>query len=272
MARGAWRSSGPAPLRNGNPKFHGPTRLWVLLAIPRYFLFHSLGTSNSMKKLPVLLVLVSAHCAVSSSVLWNTEFNLSQEITSGGSNRNIWWLTIDLLEKEENVYMDFAMEIEKSGYASKRTLSGVNGDVARAWWIVVAEVDDEINSETGKDSSKLFFTNTNPSADIVKREYTVRSPWTMYLGITITHWGNWNSILEEYIPPHEVYGWVELIVDGDALRLGDTCLDLSGRPVVVGVRSAEPIPEPASGALALFGAALLFRRRSRRPIGVGKEL
>ena len=47
--------------------------------------------------------------------------------------------------------------------------------------------------------------------------------------------------------------------------LGNTCIDLTGRPVIVGVRPEEPIPEPASGALALLGATLLFRRRRNFP-------
>lgn len=56
-----------------------------------------------------------------------------------------------------------------------------------------------------------------------------------------------------------VYGWVELFVRGKSLSLGRTAIDLSGSPVVAG-----QVPEPSAAALALFGAAVLARRRKRR--------
>jgi hypothetical protein len=156
---------------------------------------------------------------------------------------------------EEGVYMELGMEIGKNADGSRRSLFGVLCDVANAWWVVVSEVGDEVNSETSKNPSRLFYTNTGFHYDFVRLEYTNDNPWSLFLGLA----------LERDVTPNEVYGWVELIVNNDEIRLGDTCLDLTGRPVVVGVRSAEPIPEPATGTLAFVGATLLFRRRQVRP-------
>ncbi len=172
----------------------------------------------------------------------------------GGGNG--WCLMIDTLWEQdifhqEGVYFEQFLLLRKTDDDSYRAISGVGGDAGAERWFIAAEVGDEVNAETSRDESKLFYTNAKPR---VKPEYTVGSPGTLYLGF---------SLEKMYSLPQEVYGWVELIVDGDELRLGNTCLDLSGRPVIVGVRSAEPIPEPATGALALCGAALLFRRRRR---------
>ncbi len=94
--------------------------------------------------------------------------------------------------------------------------------------------------------------------------YLATSRWTLYLGIEASigdSLSGYDSDGNAYSNDPKIYGWVELFVDNYTVTLGNTCLDLSGRPVVVGVRSAEPVPEPATGALAFLGAMLLFRRK-----------
>lgn len=58
------------------------------------------------------------------------------------------------------------------------------------------------------------------------------------------------------------YGWAELMYDGTTLILVDSAAELDGVGLYTGTYT--PIPEPATGALALAGLAALGRHRARR--------
>ncbi len=215
-----------------------------------------------MKKYCCMFLLFLVLSAESSSVLWREGFQLTGGVQEYGETA-FFWLGLDLLGEPYNVsvYNLFGFLIEKGNVDSERKLSGSGADVGRAFVMVHAQLGEEISSEITHDGSRLFLKNseTSPEDTYKTFSYSSQVPWTLYLGFETTQWGNWGD--DE--PDRKLFGWVELFVDDYTLSLGDTCLDLSGRPVVVGVRSAEPIPEPATGALALVGAALLFRRPRR---------
>ena len=59
------------------------------------------------------------------------------------------------------------------------------------------------------------------------------------------------------------YGWVELEVSPTSVTLGHSAIRLDGRPIIVGSTDTPLIPEPATHALALLGAALLLPRRRK---------
>ena len=82
---------------------------------------------------------------------------------------------------------------------------------------------------------------------------------TVYLGFATM--SDWENISNDHGTRDwkKYYGWVELTVSPTGITLGHSALRLDGKPIVVG--TTETVPEPAAGALALLGAALLFRRR-----------
>ena len=212
-----------------------------------------------MKRVALLFLLTFAFASHGASVLWREGFQLFEGPVE--ENQKGWWLRLSFWDQHE-IYFDLLMEIEKVGNGVRRRLVGSNLDVGRESWFIVAGVGDEINAETSKDESSLFLTNVDWSGNAKPEYYATGGPWTLYLGFETTDSGVWTESGGWITPEHKVYGWVALTVDNYTMTLGDTCLDLTGRPVVVGVRSAESIPEPATGTLAFVGVALLFRRRT----------
>lgn len=214
-----------------------------------------------MKRFVLLFFLSAAFVSHGASVLWKEGFQLFEGPV--GENQKGWWLRLSFWDQHE-IYFDLLMEIETTGNGGGRKLFGSNLDLGRESWFVVADTGDEINAETSKDESRLFLTNKTWGRNAMPEYNATDGPWTLYLGFETTDSGVWTESDGWITPEHKIYGWVALTIDNYTMTLGDTCLDLSGRPVIVGVRSAEPIPEPTTGALALAGAALLFRRRPRR--------
>ena len=140
-----------------------------------------------------------------------------------------------------------------------RKLQAESADIWNPVRVITAMVGDVIDHDSSADDTRLFVTNDYgyDRGKFPSFEYDALTPWSLYLGFESKYTdfsGNSETL-------KTIYSWVELRIDNNSVSLGDSCIDLTGRPVVVGVRSAEPIPEPASGALALLGAALLFRRR-----------
>ena len=66
----------------------------------------------------------------------------------------------------------------------------------------------------------------------------------------------------------DLYGWVELIVTGDEIAVGDSVLGLEGQSLIVGrdysAYDIDAVPEPNSSILVALGlTVLVLRRRSR---------
>ena len=207
-----------------------------------------------------LTILCCTHSAQSGAVLWNEGFDFRATSSPDPESGLVYAGMLYNWGDDDEIYNILGWEIELVG-DSERQMAADEVDVGRGIRIVTAEVGDEINHEAAEDMSRVFLTNYGEGSlsDLVRIRYNGDNPVTLYFGIEADVWGttpyapaDWNN---------KVYGWFELFVDNYVMSLGNTCLDLSGRPVIVGVRPEEPIPEPASGALALVGAALLFRRK-----------
>lgn len=66
----------------------------------------------------------------------------------------------------------------------------------------------------------------------------------------------------------DLYGWVELIVVGDEIAVGDSVLGLEGQSLIVGrdysAYDIDAVPEPNSSILVVLGLSMLGLRR--RPL------
>ena len=222
-----------------------------------------------MKSIITLAILSWAFVAQSASVLWNEKINswyaVDETAHSGGFS-----IEYSFLHDEDfyDIYNTMGFEVHDGITSSWREISGTDCDLARAFRVILAEPGDEINHETASDPSRIVQSNyyQDRKRGLETIRYLATSKWTLYLGIEASigdSLSGYDSDGNAYSNDPKIYGWVEFFVDNYTVTLGNTCLDLSGRPVVVGVRSAEPVPEPATGALALLGAGLLFRRRRR---------
>ncbi len=217
-----------------------------------------------MRNLPAIVLLSVLCSARGSYVLWNSDVLLNGRVYENASHWVLYmgysvpddyWGAEDL-PNGGTFGNSFHLDVEEASSDGLRKLMADMPDCGREFTVVSANSGDVIDAESVSDKSRLFVTNMGSVSDWLPIEYRGDNPVSIYLGIEAEIWG-WG---------YSAYGWIELIADNYELRLGNTCLDLSGRPVVVGVRSAEPVPEPASGALALLGAALLFRRRRGRAV------
>ena len=216
-----------------------------------------------MKIVAVICMFLFSISGQAVSVLWNEGVSLHE-----GSSAN-WWITLSLREAPYylEVHNDASFLVEETEREWIRSLRGNMIDLASGAIFITAEVGDLVSSQTVRDESKILVTNYGYNPDQGARvTYNANQKQTLYIGFeaTILFTGNhpFDPVTGTIVDDDKrIYGWIELFADDMTLTLGNTCLDLSGRPVVVGVRSAEPVPEPATGALALLGAALLFRRR-----------
>jgi hypothetical protein len=59
--------------------------------------------------------------------------------------------------------------------------------------------------------------------------------------------------------PSDIYGWASLVYDGTTLSLVDSAAETTGVGIYAGTHT--PVPEPATGALALAGLVPLVLRR-----------
>ena len=193
------------------------------------------------------------------SFYWNTEFRLTGSLENESSS---WQLQFGYEPNEDTwglKYMEgggvlgncIIFSVEKSTLG-KRKLSVETMDIWRGATLLTATMGDVISSSAVSDSSRVMIRNWDwtQNASITYKGKEVTS---IYLGLEAEVEG-WN---------HFIYGWIELIADDYTLTLGNTFVDLSGNPVTVG-KGPPAVPEPATGALALLGAALLFRRRIRQ--------
>ncbi len=224
----------------------------------------------AMKRiLAVVFCLSLLHSGNATSVLWNEKIDFgssSDESNHTGSFTILYDFLYD--DAPMDIYNVMTFEIHDGNSSKWREIAAFNCDLARVFRVIRAEPGDVINHETASDASRIVHSNYPQDWEDLKTiRYLASRNWTLYLGIeasigdALAEYDS-NGILYSNDP--KIYGWVELFVSDYTVTLGNTCLDLSGRPVVVGVRSAEPVPEPASSALALLGMALLFRRRPSR--------
>lgn len=210
-------------------------------------------------------VLLACPSALGTTVLWNSGVSL-RNFSYGG--KVDWMLQIEASNDSGWIYSDIIMSIDQGSSFQFRVLSSVTQDlVAGSRWIVTEE-GNRVDAQTTADKAKLFSSNYDEgdSQGFVTVTYRRSKVETIYLGVNLSIQSNvdedYDYIANDW--KRRSYGWIELFADNYTLTLGRSCIDFSGRPVVVGVRSAEPVPEPATGALALLGAALLFRRRIRQ--------
>ena len=213
-----------------------------------------------MKSVLSLAVLSWALVAQSASVLWNEGITFWRGTTpyDGRVGFQIIYNCSDPIH-DIGIYNELGMTIDLVG-STERRLAGYDVDLGQLVRVITADVGDEINHEFAADDSRLLLSNEGyPYGSLAEIVYNGNSPLTLYFGIETVPLTA--SLTSENLNVPRVYGWVELFIDDYIVSLGNTCFDLTGRPVVVGVRSAEPVPEPTTGALALLGTALLFRRR-----------
>jgi hypothetical protein len=214
-----------------------------------------------MKSIFTLAILSWALVSQSASVLWNEGITFWAGTTpdDGQVRFGIIYNWSDPIH-DIGIYNDITMSIDLVG-STERRLARNEIDVGQLVRVITAEVGDEINHETAADDSRLIQTNEggHPVGSWVEIVYDGNNPLTLYFGIETVPLDA--DLSGENLNVPRVYGWVEFFVNDYIVTLGNTCFDLTGRPVVVGVRSAEPVPEPATGALAFLGATLLFRRK-----------
>ena len=90
----------------------------------------------------------------------------------------------------------------------------------------------------------------------------VRKNDSIYMAVSV---GEIDFLHDPATVSRYLYGWVEIIVDGDGgAHVGSSAIDLDGGPMIVGGGSATP--EPSGGLLLLVGGALLALRRRRRDL------
>lgn len=209
-----------------------------------------------MKKVLLLLLLAIGTSVPAASFLWNQDFVLGE----GSEMDGVWSYTLIMYHThlDTDLYGDpVEIRVEKDAEGRVWVLSGWPVILLSGETLIVASPGDVVSSETIADESRIFFSGTLPTerfSATVKYEFGKTE--SLYFGF---------STKKAWAEEPVYYGWVELIANDSFLTLGNTYVDLNGRPVVVGARPEEPIPEPASGALALLGAALLFRRRRNFP-------
>lgn len=207
---------------------------------------------------PLIVCLLWIFSATShaASFYWNTEFRLTGSLENESSS---WQLQFGYEPNEDTWGLKYIegggvlgnciiFSVEKSSLG-KRKLSVETMDIWRGATLLTATMGDVISSSAVSDSSRVMIRNWDwtQNASIT---YNGKEVTSIYLGLEAEVEG-WN---------HFIYGWIELIADDYTLTLGNTFVDLSGNPVTVG-KGPSAVPEPATGALAFLGAALLFRRR-----------
>ena len=209
-----------------------------------------------MKKVLFSLLLTIGQSVSAASFLWNQDFVLDE-----GRQMDGFWsyaLVMYHTHLDTDLYGDpVEIRVEKDAEGRTWVLSGWPVILLSGETLIVASPGDVISSKTISDTSKIFFSGTLSSE---RFPATVRYEWekqqSLYFGFSTKVPGSETPVY---------YGWIEIIANDSLLTLGDTCVDLDGNPVVVGIRPSEPIPEPATGALALLGATMLFRRRRNFP-------
>lgn len=130
---------------------------------------------------------------------------------------------------------------------------------------VIAEAGDVADASTTRNQDSYFLHgwmdgNTLVSADdSITRFYN--GTFSFFLAFATTT--NEADDLGNPIFEHVWYGWVQIEYSKGILSVIDSAVNLTANEgIVVGTDRTIPVPEPASGFLALFGALLLTRRRT----------
>lgn len=220
-----------------------------------------------MKRLVFAFAVAIRMSANAASVIWGAGLALSDAAVS--DDTACYRLVLDLLwvSPPIDVYNFVDLTVKTGDSEDGKKLVGTTTDITRAICYVTATIGDVISKETTREDSRILVANDERHAHgNAHIDYPDNKSTVFYLGFEaeVGDSGEWpfDPITHTFVDDNlRIYGWVQLCANGTELTLGDTCIDLSGRPVTVGTRPAEPVPEPASGALALLGAALFLRRR-----------
>ena len=191
--------------------------------------------------------------AVAASVLFGSGVSLTGS-ASPSENRGRWYLSLSFLDHGSGVWI----AIDKNG-SSGRILHQDGITLGSGVKFVFADNGELISEASVAESDRVLSSNYDDDFSIYS--FSQLTPWTLYLGVEAWTYGPDSGNIQPDIQRN--FGWVELTVRNYTLTLERSCLDLTGRPVVVGVRSVEPVPEPATHVLALLGTLLLFPRRRR---------
>ena len=121
-------------------------------------------------------------------------------------------------------------------------------------WIV-ALAGELVTSESIMQSSEFLFKNAPYGQSISDYSLAISSDHPAYIVF-------YDEFFVEDIANMEftpTIGWVELYNDNGTIAVGNSAYMLAGGSLYVG--GGEVIPEPSSGMLILFGAALLALKR-----------
>ena len=213
-----------------------------------------------MKSLSSVFLLVSALPGFAASVLWNDGFSLDRRSQTPLLTWRLYWNYPDAAGGlAECLYPTIDMTTASvSGRTRVSAVEEVTVGYGYQW--VSLEEGQVVSSDTTRNLDSYFqkgwidWIPGTSTSDIGKSDYSLlvsndgRSPF--YLGFAAELAANGEISI--------VYGWVQIYADGTDLRLGNSAIDLSGRPLVVG-----QTPEPSSSALAIAGLGLLICRRKR---------
>ncbi|MBQ9727930.1 MAG: PEP-CTERM sorting domain-containing protein [Kiritimatiellae bacterium] len=130
-------------------------------------------------------------------------------------------------------------------------------------WILAAE-GDLVDESTSRHLDSCFFhagldDGTYSGSGSV--EFPYGETCMFYMGFA-TGTADWDT--GEHASKNIFYGWAQFEYASGKLSLVRSALNTAGGGIYVGTDRVVPVPEPAAGALALLGCALLLRRR-RRP-------
>ena len=187
----------------------------------------------------VMLISFASRVATGASVAWNL-FSCDK---FSENEYSVYWYGEGVNSKGETWMATPEVVVDVSFNRRQATLTGVNGNVGgndSVWLHVI--VDEVVSLETFSSASAVFFEAGSRFA----------GDYSVVIGMGETKYFAVKS--------YGAVGWVELLNDGDEIKIASSMLDFDGGPVVIG---GGAIPEPSTAMLLLIGCAGLSLRRRR---------